>query len=424
MRFPIKSTVVLLVLGGLYWFALPPLVAYWKERNKPRYREEAVSCGEVVMAVNSSGTVQPVLNVQVGSFVSGPIQKVCVDFNDHVKKDQVMAEIDPLIPKAQLNQSKASLASAKANLMEAEATLEQTKREWKRAETLVPKNAISEADYDLAKAAYETAKAKVAVCEAAIQQSEASLELAEINLGYTVIKAPVDGIVIDRKVDTGQTVASQFQTPEMFKVAPDMEKRMFVFASVDEADIGLIRDAQRRDQPVTFTVDAYPNDLFEGKVHQVRLNPTTTQNVVTYSVVVESPNPELKLLPGMTATLTFQIEKHEKVLRVPNAALRFFPKSEQVRPEDRPLLDGGSAKPENDEHKEDDDTVVTLSAKEKAEAQKEKNRRHVWIIDGDFLKAVEIVIGLSDGKYSEVAEGELKEEQKIVTGMASPTLNL
>jgi HlyD family secretion protein len=215
-------------------------------------------------------------------------------------------------------------------------------------------------------------------------------------------------------------VASQFQTPEMFKVAPDMEKRMFIFASVDEADIGLIRDAQKRQQPVMFTVDAYPNDLFHGKVHQVRLNPTTTQNVVTYPVVVEAPNADLKLLPGMTASLSFQIDKHAKVLRVPNAALRFYPKIEHVRPEDRALLEG------DDRATTDDEDVRTAdaqrSAMEKAEAGRNRSRRHVWIVDGDFLKAVEIVTGLSDSKYSEVVSGALEDGQNVVTGVAPAKL--
>ncbi len=228
--------------------------------------------------------------------------------------------------------------------------------------------AIADTDYDLAKANYETAVANVAVCKATIEQNKAALELAEANLDYTKIKSPVDGMIIDRKVDSGQTVASQFQTPEMFKVAPEMEKRIYVFASVDEADIGLIRDAQRRQQPVMFTVDAYPNDLFQGKIHQVRLNPTTTQNVVTYTVVVEAPNADLKLLPGMTASLSFQIDKHKNVLRVPNAALRFYPKAEHVRPEDRPLLEGDDQPTIEDPEDRTRATETQRSATEKTEA--------------------------------------------------------
>jgi HlyD family secretion protein len=331
-----------------------------------------------------------------------------------------LAEVDPLIYTAQRDQAKAALDCANANLMQAEAKLDQSEQEWKRAKTLHEQNAIADTDYDLSKANCQTAKANVAVCQATIEQNKASLKLAETNLGYTVIHSPVDGTVIDRKIDPGQTVASQFQTPELFRVAPDMEKRMFIFASVDEADIGLIRDAQRHGQPVMFTVDAYPNDLFKGKVHQVRLNPTTTQNVVTYPVVVESPNPDLKLLPGMTATLSFQIDKHEKILRVPNAALRYYPKVEHVRPDDRALLEGDDRATTNDE----DSTIgeVQRSAMEKAEAGQKRTRRHVWIVDGDFLKAVAVVTGLSDNKYSEVVSGDLTDGQKVVTGVTAAKL--
>ena len=341
-----------------------------------------------------------------------------MDFNAKVKEKQVLAEVDPLIYNAQCGQAKAALACATANLLQAEAKREQAKAEWKRAGSLLPMKAISDSDYDLAKANYETAEANVAVCKATIEQSTAALELAKINLEYTVIRSPVDGVIIDRKVDAGQTVASQFQTPELFKVAPDMEKRMFVFASVDEADIGLIRAAKERQQPVMFTVDAYPNDLFQGKVYQVRLNPTTTQNVVTYPVVVEAANADLKLLPGMTASLSFQIDKHEKVLRVPNAALRFYPKPLQVRPEDRALLEGDDEAPSdgNDSNAAD----VQRSAMEKAEAWQKRSRRHVWIVEDDFLKAVEIVIGLSDSKSSEVVSGSLTVGQNVVTGVVTP----
>ena len=194
----------------------------------------------------------------------------------------------------------------------------------------------------MAEATYETAKANVEVCKATIEQNEGALKLAKANLDYTVIESPRDGIVTDRKIDPGQTVASQFQTPVLFVIAPDLEKRVYVQAAVDEADIGMIREAQARKEPVTFTVDAYPKDSFHGKIFQVRLTPTTVQNVVTYTVVVEAPNLELKLLPGMTANLTFQIEKHEGKLKVPNAALRFFPKPNQVRPSDVPILDGAA----------------------------------------------------------------------------------
>jgi HlyD family secretion protein len=377
------------------------------------YRTMKVRRGEIRNEVNSSGTVQPVLSIQVGAFVSGPIKDVKVDFNDKVKKHQVLALVDKLIPTAQRDQAKASLACAKANLLQAEAKVKQSKRDWERAKSLLPKQAISDTDYDLAEETFETAKANVEACKATIQQNESSLTLAQSNLDYTVIESPVDGIITDRKIDPGQTVASQFQTPVLFVVAPDLEKRVYVQAKVDEADIGMIREAQSRKEPVTFAVDAYPKDTFHGKIFQIRLTPTTEQNVVTYTVIVEAPNLELKLLPGMTANLTFQIEKHTGKLKVPNAALRFFPKPNEVRPCDLPILDGTS--PDN---KEARDAEAADKAKDDPAAKERlRKERYVWIIDGDLLKAVKITTGLSDKSCTEILSGDLKEGQAVVTGM-------
>jgi HlyD family secretion protein len=188
---------------------------------------------------------------------------------------------------------------------------------------------------------------------------------------------------------------------------------MRVFASVDEADIGLIREAQRTGQPVRFTVDAYPDDLFEGTIFQIRKNSTTTQNVVTYPVVVSAPNPDLKLLPGMTASISFQVGEAKDALRVPNAALRFYPQREQVRPEDRPLLESGAVTPGEDEERTD----VVRSAEEKAEIRRKRNRRHVWVVDGDFLRAVPVETGLSDSTNTELVSGDLKPGDKLVTGI-------
>ena len=207
-------------------------------------------------------------------------------------------------------------------------------------------------------------------------------------------------MVIDRKVDPGQTVASQFQTPEMFKVAPDMEKRITSSPRSTRPTSACIRRRKQRGKPVMFTVDAYPADLFQGKIYQVRLNPTTTQNVVTYPVIVEPPNAELKLLPGMTANLSFQIDKHDNVLRVPNAAMRFYPKPEQVRPEDRERAGGRRPRCRTTTTGRPRASPPQPSAMERAEAGRKRNRRHVWIVDGELLRAVEIVTGLSDNKYS------------------------
>jgi HlyD family secretion protein len=217
----------------------------------------------------------------------------------------------------------------------------------------------------------------------------------------------VDGIVIERKVDPGQTVAASFQTPELFILAPEMEKHMYVFASVDEADIGLIRAAQERGRAVKFTVDAYPGDLFEGKIAQIRKNSTTTQNVVTYPVVIEAPNPNLKLLPGMTAIITFAIEAKENVLRVPAAALRFVPPPDHVRPEDRHYVEAlptGTI-----------DSGTKRSAGDKAELARKRQHRIVWIQDQQ-LRAAPLTLGLIDNQFAEIVSGDLSDGQAVVSG--------
>jgi HlyD family secretion protein len=381
------------------------------------YRMTTVRRGDVTEVVKSSGTVQPVQSVQVGSFVSGPISHIYVDYNAEVKRGQLLAEIDEMIPKANLAQAVASLASAKANLLQSDAKLDQAKRDWKRAEDLMPKQAIAASDYDLCKSAYETAVANVAVARATIEQCAAAVAMAETNLGYTKIVSPVDGIVTDRKVDPGQTLASTYQTPVLFVVAPDLKKRVYVLASVDEADIGMIRDAQARKQPVTFTVDAYPKDKFEGKIWEVRLTPTTTQNVVTYTVVVEAPNAELKLLPGMTANLSFQITTRKGVLRIPNAALRFFPKKPgDVRPSDRRLVEDKPSEGEEDAEA----ATARPSADDPPANERRGKKRYVWIADGDALAAVAVETGLSDDFATELVSGNLQDGQSLVIGARTP----
>ena len=377
-----------------------------------KYRTMTVGRGDVTSVVNSSGTVQPVLSVQVGAFVSGPIQKVFVDFNDKVKREQVLAQIDPRTYKSTVAHEEASLAHSQADLARVKALWAQAARNERRALSLKGKNAISETDVDQCVTDCKSLEAQIQLAEAAIRQCDANLVTARTNLDFTDIKSPVDGVVIDRKVDPGQTVAAQFQTPVLFIVAPDLEKKVYVYASVDEADIGLIREAQQRREPVTFTVDAYPKDQFDGRIAQVRLNPSTVQNVVTYTVVVEAPNIQLKLLPGMTATLAFQIEKHQRVMTIPNAALRFHPKPDQVRPADQAIVEGMADEAES--NGADGTTAAALSGRN-------RNRRYVWVADDDLLSAVEIVIGLSDKSVTEVVSGDLTEGQELITGLQTAT---
>ncbi len=418
MKFLIKTVLVLIVLGivgaGAYF--------YFKTRwNVPtKFRKAEIVRGDISSVVNASGTVQPVLRVSIGSVVSGPVKELNVDFNSKVKKDQILATIDPRIYEATVARDRAALATQRAEIERAKAQLQQAVNDEQRALAFRAENAdyISDAEMDQYKFNRIALQAQLKVAEAAVQQAEGSLQNSETNLKYTEIRSPVDGVVIDRKIDPGQTLAASFQTPEMFIVAPEMDKRMYVNAAVDEADIGQIRNAQEKKQKVHFTVDAYPEDLFDGDIYQIRLNPTTTQNVVTYTVVVEARNPDMKLLPGMTATLSFKVDECRDVLKIPNAALRFYPKQEQVRPQDHKLLEGiDEANPANNDEQDPDTSATQPPATERAKAGRQRHRRHVWVVDGDFLRAVPIVTGLSDYQYTQLVSGDLKKGQELVTGV-------
>jgi HlyD family secretion protein len=414
MRLVLIAAAVLVIAG---WAASWPAARYLEEHNRPKFREVEVVRRTISAVVNSSGEVKPVLSVSIGSFVSGPIVKLHVDFNDRVEKGQLMAEIDPQIYKAAVEGARAALVTRQADVIRVRALLQQAINDETRSIALHKENRdfISRAEIDRFHFNRLQLEAQLKVADAAIQQAEAALNNSEANLEYTKIRSPVDGIVINRKIDPGQTLAAQFQTPELFIVAPEMDKKMHIFASVDEADMGLIRRAQEEQRPVEFTVDAYPDDLFTGQIEQIRFSSTVTQNVVTYPVVVAAPNPDLKLLPGMTAELSFQIEKKEDALCVPNAALRFYPKLEHVRESDRPILEGAE-----DEAREAEE-VANLSAEQKQEAVTKRNRRHVWVAEGDKLRAVPIVMGISDSRFTEIESGELTEGEQLVTGIKPAT---
>ena len=411
--------IVAVIGGAAYGFTLVPS-GIWGRGANSIYRELPVTRGEVVSVVNSTGTVQPVLSVQIGSFVSGPIKTTNVDFNSEVKAGDELAVIDPRLFNARIAQDEAALAHRKADRARVSALLEQARNNERRALELrkTKSSYISQAEIDQVTADRKALEAQLDLAKASIQEAEAALSTSRTNLEYTVIKSPVDGVIIDRKIDPGQTVAAQFQTPVLFVVAPEMDKRMYVYAQVDEADIGLIRAAKLRSEPVSFTVDAYPDDLFSGEIYQIRLNPQTVQNVVTYTVVVEAPNPDLKLIPGMTANLSFQIEKHEDVLRIPNAALRFYPRVEQVHEEYRPLLEGSGFNQET--QAEEEANANRRSASQKVEASRTRNRRHVWVLEGELLKAIELTTGISDNENTELVSGDLKEDAKLVTGIRPP----
>ncbi|HMC09842.1 MAG TPA: efflux RND transporter periplasmic adaptor subunit, partial [Pirellulaceae bacterium] len=345
-------------------------------------------------------------------------KKHIVEFNEEVKKGDMLAKVQDVIYKANKDRDQANLDSRVADVERVKALLWQAKRDEWRALDLREKSEkfIAQAETDKAQFARMSLEAQEKLAEAAVKQARAQLEFSQAQLDYTEIRAPADGVVINRKIDPGQTLAAQFQTPELFVIAPDMRKHMYVHASVDEADIGLIQEAKDQERPVSFTVDAH-GDLFQGKVEEIRLSSATTQNVVTYPVVVSAPNPDLKLLPGMTASISFEVDRRTEVVKIPNSALRFFPQPQYVRAEDKALLEG------NQDSKSNADEQITdsvLAANERAEARKKRNRRHVWVREGFKLKAVEVETGISDSYFTEMVTGKLKAGDDLVIGLKPP----
>jgi HlyD family secretion protein len=304
--------VLLAVLGGGAYLLLN------KKANGVQFKTVKVTRGNLQATVTATGTVNAVTNVLVGTQVSGTIKEIFVDFNSPVKKGQPLAQIDPALPEARVAQARANLQAAQANVEKAQATLTDADRTLERNRTLFAKNYIARSDLDSADTARASAQAQLTVAKAQVEQQKATLNQEETNLNYTRILSPVNGIVISRNVDIGQTVAASFQTPTLFSIAEDLT-RMQIDTNIDEADIGRIRVGQ----DVQFTVDAYPDTSFQGRVAEVRNAPTTVQNVVTYNVIVKVANPELKLKPGMTANVSIVTAREENVLTLPNAALRF-----------------------------------------------------------------------------------------------------
>ncbi len=347
--------------------------------DSPSYRTEPVTRGDIQAAVTATGTVNAVTTVLVGTQVSGTIRNLYVDFNSRVKKGQVIAQIDPSTFEAQVRQARANLLSAEANRDKSETALVDAKRTFERNRELFSKNLVPRSDLDTAETNYEAAKAQVGSARAQIEQSRASLDFAERNLEYTKILSPVDGVVISRNVDVGQTVAASFQTPTLFTIAQDLTK-MQINTNVAESDIGLVKVGQ----DVEFTVDAYPDTLFRGKVGQIRQAPITVQNVVTYDVVIRVHNRDFKLMPGMTANVSIIITTRHAVLRVTNAALRF-------RFAERPAA-GASA----------------------GASAPERKGPAVWVLENGKPKRVIVTPGISDGLYSEIVSGDLKEGQQLI----------
>ena len=414
MKTLLKLLLIVAVLAGLGAIAYKPVTQYVEERNKPKWRTQSVTSGDIVQSVNSTGKVEPIRRVSVGASVSGPISELYVDYNSKVTEGQLMARIDARLYKSTVARDQAIFGTREAEVARAQAMLQQAVNDERRSVDLkkVTQDFISEAEMDQFRFMRMTRDAELLVTKTNVEQAKAQLDNSLANLAYTEILAPCDGVVIEKKIDIGQTLAAQFQTPEMFVVAPEMEKRMHIYASVDEADIGMIRKAQEEGQTVRFTVDAYPDELFDqGKIVQVRLASSESQNVITYPVIVETPNEGLKLLPGMTANLSFQTNRKDGVRKVPNSALRFYPQREKVHPDDRKILDGV-----DDQKQSVTDSAKMMSADEKAEAAKAKNSRYVWIAEGRYLRAKQVRVGISDNRYTELVEGDLEEGQELVIG--------
>ena len=343
-------------------------VAAWamsggKKEEDINFKEEKVALKTLQNSVTATGTIEAVTSVTVGTQVSGIVNKLYVDYNSQVKKGQVIAELDKTNLLSELNTAKANLASAQSSLNYQAANME-------RYKTLYKKGLVSADEYENALLTYRQAKEQVA-------SSKENVQRAQTNLGYATITSPIDGTVISKSVEEGQTVAASFNTPELFTIAKDLTN-MQVVANVDEADIGGVKEGDR----VTFTVDAYPDDTFEGTVKQVRLEATTTNNVVTYEVVISAPNDDLKLKPGLTANVTIYTQERSGVLAVANKALRFTPTKETVG-KDMKIVDC-------------------------------KGKNKVWTLNGNTLTAHPVTIGQSDGINTEITKG-LKQGDKIVT---------
>src|SRR5947207_614076 len=298
---------------------------YYMRRTAPQVvvNTSPVTRGDVVDTVASTGTLQAVTTVQVGSQVSGNIAWLGADFNSIVKKGQVIARLDPSLLDAQVQQARANLEKSQADLDRNKVALIDAQQKYTRAKELATKDLVAQSDLDAAKIALDSAQAQIQSSQATVTQAKASLNQAQVNLDHTVIEAPIDGIVTQRSVDVGQTVASSLQAPTLFIIAADLTK-MQVSANIDESDVGRIRPGQH----VTFKVDAYPTDQFDGTVVQIRLQPVVQSNVTTYGTIINVPNPDLKLKPGMTANLKVEVAKRTNVLRVPNAGIRFRPTQE------------------------------------------------------------------------------------------------
>src|SRR6516164_7828804 len=419
-----------LVLAGIVAVIGVIATVVLSRSSQPQHFTAKVDRGEIRDVVEATGMINAVITVQVGSQVSGVIAKLYVDFNSQVHKGQVVALIDPALLQGALLQATADYENAKANLMAARANLDkakagmvQTKADYDRTLGLTKDGIMSQQQLDLAKANYDSAKAAVGGADATVSQAEAqanqkkaAVEVAQTNLNYTVIKSPIDGTVVARNVDVGQTVAASLQAPTIFTIAQDLTK-MLVYAKTDESDVGNIKLGT----PVTFKVDAFPKETFHGVVSQIRMNATTVQNVVTYDTIIEFANPELKLFPGMTAYVTIPVATVQNVLKLPNTALRYKP---PMTAEEILAIYKKYAIEGNGERQEAEDPVAagngtpTVPAAQNVPRAPKSDTAIVWKLRPvNRMEPVKVSLGITDHAFTEVTSvlrGQLKEGDEVV----------
>ncbi len=419
-----RKTLVFLVVCIIIIAALASYF-YVKNRNQDeRYETAKVERGTIEERITATGRIEALVTVSVGSQVSGTIKELLADYNSVVRKDQVIALLEPSIFQAQKKQAEANLASARANQEKAEVALEEARKSLKRGEELYSDSLISESEIDTLKTAYESAVAQVSVSKSQVRQAEAALSLAEVNLTHTVIASPIDGIIISRDVDVGQTVAASLQAPTLFTIANDLTK-MQVHSDISESDVGKLREGQE----VTFKVDAFPKEDFKGEVTQVRNEGTIVQNVVTYDAVIDVDNQDLKLKPGMTAYVSILVQKSDDSLKIPNIALRFKPSNmEEWEIKEKREEDKGK-KIEKEKEKEETQGSAFSSSKGSSSHgapggivsrassfdRMMSTKPVVWVFKNGTIHPVQVSTGITDGKYSEVIEGELSEGDEVVT---------
>ena len=392
-----KSRVILIIVlsvavigtGGFFYFSSGSSVDVV-------YRTEKVTRGDIQVVVTATGTLSADTTVEVGTQVSGTVSKLYVDWNSKVKKGQVIALIDPTFLASAVQDAEATLEKAKAQT-------DDSKRTYLREKDLLAKGLASQADYDAAITTYESNVA-------AQKSAQSQLDRARINLKYATITAPIDGVVISRAVDIGQTVAASFSTPTLFTIANDLTK-MQVQAAVDEADIGRVQDGE----DVLFTVDAYPEQTFHGTVTQIRLMPVTVQNVITYTVIIDVPNPDLKLMPGMTATITILVTKKENVLKIPTIAFRFQPLPDQIE-----VRKDSTGAPEDSAKAAERRSQYAQMQGTGASGQASRPPTRLWVVGKNKkLTPIYIRAGIADGTFTEILRGKVEEGQEVVVGVMS-----